>query len=82
MKRINNLRELVNELCTVALIRNTVPVRPDEFPTHDMYGFEIPEEERNKGIDLVNQMIPFLELARDSWRDLAGKTIIGGPTAT
>jgi len=80
MKRVEDSSELANELFTVALIRQTVPVRPEEFPTHDINGVEIPEEKRQEGIDLVNQMIPLLENARDSWKYLAGKTIIGSST--
>ncbi len=80
MKKIEDASELANELFAVALIRQTVPVRPEEFPAHDINGVEIPEEKRQEGIDLVNQMIPLLENARDSWKYLAGKTIIGSPT--
>ena len=57
-------------------------MRPDEFPTHDMNGAEIPDDRRQMGINLVREMIPFLEDARDSWRELAGKTIIGSSTPT
>ena len=82
MKKVQDTSELRHELFTVSLIRQTVPVRPDEFPTHDMNGAEIPDDRRQMGINLVREMIPFLEDARDSWRELAGKTIIGSSTPT
>jgi len=71
--------EMGNELAVVALIRDTVPVRPEEFPTHDTDGAEIPEKDRQRGIELAREMIPHLEAARDLYRNLAGRTIIGKP---
>jgi hypothetical protein len=76
---VQDAREMGNELAIVALIRNTVPVRPEEFPTHDIYGAEISEAARQRGMDLAREMIPLLEAARDLYRNLAGKTIIGKP---
>jgi hypothetical protein len=76
---VQGAREMGNELAVVALIRNTVPVRPEEFPTHDIYGAEISEAARQRGMDLAREMIPLLEAIRDLYRNLAGKTIIGKP---
>ena len=80
MKRITNVEEVGNELATVALIRQTIPVNTENFPTHDMNGVEIPEDARAEGIKFVNIIARKLELARDAWRILSGKTIIGSPT--
>jgi len=75
--RVDDAREMGNELATVALVRNTVPVRPEEFPTHDINGAEIPEVYRQHGIRLATEMIPYLETIRDLHIGLAGKTVVG-----
>jgi len=79
MKKLNDAGEIAPELCTVALVRNTIPVNIENFPTSDINGREFTPEELNKGTMLLEDIAVGLEAARDAYVDLVGKTIIGSP---
>jgi hypothetical protein len=77
--RLNDEAEIAPELCTVALIRNTIPVNIEAFPSENIDGVEFTPEEFNEGMSLLEDMAMKLESARDAWQRLQGKTIIGSP---
>jgi hypothetical protein len=77
--RLNDEAEIAPELCTVALIRNTIPVNVDSFPAENIDGVEFTPEEFSEGMSLLEDISMKLEGARDAWQRLQGKTIIGSP---
>jgi len=78
MNRLTADVEIVPELCTVALIRQTIPVNID-FPPTDSTGREFSPEEILRGTALLEEMALGLEDAKNAYKDLAGKTVIGSP---
>lgn len=78
MNRLTADVEIVPELCTVALIRQTIPVNID-FPPTDSTGREFSPEEISRGTALLEEIALGLEDAKNAYIDLAGKTVIGSP---
>lgn len=79
MKKLNDAGEIAPELCTVALVKNTIPVNIENFPTEDASGRAFTPEEMNRGTMLLEDIAVGLEAAKEAYVDLVGKTIIGSP---
>jgi len=79
MKKLNDAGEIAPELCAVALIKNTIPINMENFPTQDVNGRIFTPEELNRGTMLLEDIAAALEPAKEAYVDLVGKTIIGSP---
>jgi hypothetical protein len=77
--RLTDVTEIPPELCTVALVRNAIPVNVGNFPASDVEGRQFTQEEIDYGNDLLQEISFGLEPAKEAYMDLIGKTVIGSP---